>query len=210
MNAKRFHQQKLTVAHSIERSSRWKYKFYDLTDAKSFYKISDERIMMAVHHGLGKDRNKVECAYYNIRKECGRLVIRDPEPTEASIWFDNQILFDEFILKNGLCSAEFTTCKTSNMLPVYNIDDIIPTLWEDFKDFRKGPRKLGNWEVEFVNVKSGKKYKTQGVIAMGQTWKDYFKCIIENIKAMNAGKLSNIKITGVHYNEDNDKTKITS
>ena len=45
---------------------------------------------------------------------------------------------------------------------------------------------------------------------MGQTWKDYFKCIIENIKAMNAGKLSNIKITGVHYNEDNDKTKITS
>jgi hypothetical protein len=204
MNAKKFHQQKLTVAHSIERKSRWKYIIYDLTDVKFFYKISDRRIMMVVRYGSGKNRSKFECVYYNGIMKDDSFVIRDVEPIDVPVWLENQYLFDEFIAKNGLASAEFSTFRTSKSLPLYHIDDAIPMLWEDFKEFQKGPKKAGNWVVEFTNVSNGEKFTTKESIRKGYTWKDYFKLLIESIEEMNAGKLSNVKITNVYYYEGKD------
>ncbi len=201
----RFHQQKLTVAYSIDRKTRWKDKFYDYTDVKFFYKISDERIMMAVRYGSGKNRNKLECVFYNVFKKEGIFVIMDPEPTDAPIWFENQILFDKFIAENCLSSAEFATCKTSKMVPTIYLDDAIPTLWEDFRDLRKGTRRQGDLTVEFINVLNSKKFKINGVINRGQTWKDYFEWIIGSIEDMDEVKLSNIRILSVYYDKVDDK-----
>ena len=209
-STRNFYQQKYTIKGSLEREYLKKgIMSYNLVDPKFFYRVSDTRIMMAICHTAGKNRGRYDVVYYNGAMDSDNLVfvIRDAEPVEAPIWFDNEALFKEFIAKEGLADARFTpspTCEKN--IPVLMLDDSIPMLWEDFKELDKEHLKKDCWVAEYTDAYTDETYTTEGDIHKNTTWKDYFEWLVGDIEeVVGEDELSGIVITGVYYNGIDDE-----
>lgn len=196
----KFHQQKVTIVDNYNRRSIFYHRDRrvdtDTSDYKLFYKVSDSCIMMMVRHNSGKNKNKCECVKYSGHMKNDTFVIREPEPKEEAIWFDNYKAFEQYINNKGL--TEFSIIRRNN---TPTLDDTIPTLWEDFKDLNKEHLKVGCWETTFVNARTGEEYSTNGDICEKYSWKDYFIWLVNDIEEMDIGELKDIRITDVCYRD---------
>ncbi len=211
MKANSFYQQKYTIKDGLERKDLKIGEFtYNLVDLVLFYKVSDTRILMAVRHQAGKNRNRYEAVYYNGFTENDTFVIRDAEPDNEPIWFEDQLSFNEFIEKEGLAGAEFTPRNTAEDINKLDIDDTIPRLWEDFKELDKERIKKGCWGAVFVDTSTDEVYTTEGDLHSGDTWKDYFEWLIGDIEEIIDGGLKNIMVQEVNYHGIDDEEYFAS
>ncbi len=204
MSTRNFHQQKYTVAQSLERKTMGNSLNLNLVDHKYFYKVSDNRIMMAVCRNDGKNKGKYDVVYYNGVLECDTFVIRDAEPVDDPIWFDNEDLFNEFIKKEGLSNTRFTPFRTQEELPRLEVDDTIPRLWEEFKELDKEHIRKGCWNAVFIDKSTDETFTTQGDICKNTSWKDYFEWLVGDIEEVIDGELSDIEIIEVYYDGIDD------
>ena len=204
-----FHQNKCTIAQNITAIKPHCVE-YDLTDHKSFYKVSESRIMMAVCHGSGKNKGKIEVVYYDGVMENEKFVIKDAEPKTTPVWFDSQALFDDFIEKEGLTSARFSPCRTMESVPELGIDDSVPKLWEEFKKLEKERIKKGCWVTEFIDKSVDEYHTAEGDICKNATWKDYFEWLIDEIETVIEGELSDIEILSIEYSGIDDEEYFAS
>ena len=200
MSANTLYQKSYTISEGLSRQDLKKgIKFFNMTDLRFFYKMSDNRIMMAICRGTGKNRDKYEAVCYNgVMTDDDTFVIKDAEPIDEPIWFDDKTLFNEFLKDNGLLNAEFTPVPSSKTVPVMAIDDTIPRLWEDFRELNKGQKRKGCWVTEFTDVRTKEDYSTGGDIHKNTSWKDYFKWLIGDIEEF--CDLRDVVITDVYFN----------